>query len=349
MKSSLTATARANQLLGAEHVKQLSRRPEELTRLPIGAFDTGGMRGLVLRRLLLSLRCPALPVAAAANMLSRGGRSDDWDRFANDFAYWRGIRRAAPSHDTWGSLIHPPIILMYHAIARRGEPAGRYVIPESMFARQMAWLKHMRYRVLGLDEFLHAHRCGQLPPARSVIITFDDGYADNADLAFPVLKQLNLPATVFIVSGRVGGENDWDRSGELAGRALLGWTDLEMLRGSDISIAAHGASHRLLEGLTPGSLLDEVESSKACLERELGLPVSAFAYPGGRYDRNAQTAVERAGFAGACCSEPGANGLGAPAYALRRIEVRGTDSLADFALAVWLGKNRVLSRLWKAQ
>ena len=78
---------------------------------------------------------------------------------------------------------------MYHAIGREDEPASRYVLPASRFRRQLAWLKLRRYNVIGLEEFVRLRTENCLPPSKSVVLTFDDGYADNVELGLPALEQ----------------------------------------------------------------------------------------------------------------------------------------------------------------
>jgi peptidoglycan/xylan/chitin deacetylase (PgdA/CDA1 family) len=238
---------------------------------------------------------------------------------------------------------------MYHAIGQPGERAGEYIVPIRQFARQMAWLKRLGYHVLGLEDLVRFRHAGHLPPERSVVITFDDGYRDNATVAMPVLRRYGFTATVFVVSGALGRTNEWDRGGELAGRALLSAADLRELSRCGFHVGAHSRTHARLTELPSKAMEDEVVRSRADLEQVIGQPVVTFAYPHGLHDLETEAAVVRAGFEGVCTSESGANDPAVPATALRRIQVRGTDPLIAFALALWMGKSRVGWRLWHAQ
>jgi peptidoglycan/xylan/chitin deacetylase (PgdA/CDA1 family) len=226
---------------------------------------------------------------------------------------------------------------MYHAVGAEGEAPGCYIVPIARFRRQLGWLAWRGYRVIGLDELLAFRRRHELPPARSVIITFDDGYADNRALALAALQERGFRATFFLVSGRIGGRNAWDADGELAGRRMLTWDDVRALLDADMEVGAHTRTHVALPEVTDGDRATEVGGSKRELETAIGRPVRTFAYPYGRLDPASTDAVAASGFEGACCSRSGVNDPAVPALLLRRVEVQGVDSLARFALATHRG------------
>jgi peptidoglycan/xylan/chitin deacetylase (PgdA/CDA1 family) len=116
------------------------------------------------------------------------------------------------------------------------------------------------------------------------------------------------------------------------------------LVGGVVSVGAHTRSHPDLTSLASDELEGEVAGSRAELERALGVPVTLFAYPYGLTNPDVQEAVERAGFAAACSVESGRNRLSVKPYMLRRLEVRGTDSLLRFALTLWLGETHSFPR-----
>ena len=104
-----------------------------------------------------------------------------------------------------------------------------------------------------------------------------------------------------------------------------------------MELGGHTRHHPPLSEIDPGQLDGEIAGCRADLTQALGGPVASFAYPYGKTSPAARDAVERAGFVGAVCSRSGFNDPAVPEYALRRIEIRGTDSLADFAGAVRRG------------
>ncbi|MFN8473416.1 MAG: polysaccharide deacetylase family protein [Anaerolineae bacterium] len=233
------------------------------------------------------------------------------------------------------------LVLMYHAFGAPGEAASRYVVPRRRFAQQMAYLLNARYHVISVAELVRRYQANEPLPARSVAITIDDGYLDNLTVAYQVLRRQGFPATIFAVSGALGGCNNWDPDGTLAGRPLLSLPNLQAMQRGGIEIGAHTRTHPALTTLGPERLRDEVEGSRADLERGLGVPVATFSYPHGRYNAAVAAAVARAGYLAGFTVEEGVNTLDTDRYALRRIEVFGTDTLPTFALKLWRGRSRL--------
>ena len=93
---------------------------------------------------------------------------------------------------------------MYHAIGERDEPAARFVVPIGAFERQMAWLAHLRFNVISLQEAVRRLLVGERLPRRAVALTFDDGTRDLNTLAHPVLMRHEFPATAFVVTRAMG-------------------------------------------------------------------------------------------------------------------------------------------------
>lgn len=314
-------------------------KPALLPELELARFGDGAPRAAMLQRMLLAIGAPLWPVRVAARLVPRRRRSS-WQRFVHSYLYWRGVWQAVTDRDTRARLVHAPLILMYHAIGAPGERAGRYIVPVRRFSAHLRWLRLAGYRVLGLEEILESRRAYRLPPAGAVALTFDDGYLDNHRVALPVLRRHAARATFFLVSGRVGDANRWDRTGDLAGRPLMSWADIADLVQSGMEIGAHSRSHPALPGLPDEAREKEVQGSRADLEARLGGPVRTFAYPYGLFDEATVHAAEQAGFDAACSAHSGANGPAVPAFLLRRLEIRGTDTLVEFALAVWRRSRR---------
>jgi peptidoglycan/xylan/chitin deacetylase (PgdA/CDA1 family) len=177
-----------------------------------------------------------------------------------------------------------------------------------------------------------------------VVVTLDDGYEDNFQHAYPVLRRHGIPATIFLVSDAVGRRNDWTRKGVLAGRPMMSWEQIRAMRGDGIDFGAHSRTHPRLTELGAEAAAAEVAGSGTDIERALGSPVSAFAYPYGLHDETTRNLAREAGYAAGCTVDPGLNGLATPAWSLCRAEIWGTDSIVRLSLALWLGSPEALVR-----
>ncbi len=320
--------------IGAGSHALVERHPAMLPRR-LGWFHVPTAREVRLRRLLLVLRIPAAALAPLGRIIPGPGRRQIWFYFVSRYAFWQGVRRNT-SRDRWVRLTHGVPVLMYHAFSAAGE-RDRYILPGRAFARQMRLLTALRYRVIGFEELVQCLREHRLPPRRAVAITIDDGYRDNLETALPILRRHGFPATVFLVSRRLGGVNDWDSEGALSARPLLSVAEIARMRAAGIELGAHTRNHRSLPQLADGEVAAEIEGSRQDLEESLGESVRTFAYPYGRRDERAVAAVARAGFLGACTTHPAHTHLDDELLQVPRIEIRGTDSLPRFLRKLWFG------------
>jgi peptidoglycan/xylan/chitin deacetylase (PgdA/CDA1 family) len=344
--ATFTATVARYERQGESDATLIRRYPPLMAQLPIGAFSGTSLRSVLLRRLFLALNVRPAWLEPFGRLFAGRSWSTERLRFMAEYAYWRGVRGGLRDRDTWERLVNGPQVLMYHAFGEPGERASRWILPGRRFARQLAWLRIGRYHVLELDELLAYRRDHRLPPPRSVALTFDDGYRDNATVALPLLRRFRFPATVFAVTGFLGSANSWDAEGELRGRPLLSWDQVLALPRQGVRVAPHTHTHPRLPELTEERICDEVGRSVAALADARVPPSGAFAYPHGQYDAASLAAVAQAGFQGACGGYAGVCDPAVPRFALRRNEVRGTDSLLDFALLLACGRSRPLARFW---
>jgi peptidoglycan/xylan/chitin deacetylase (PgdA/CDA1 family) len=158
-------------------------------------------------------------------------------------------------------------VLTYHSIDRTGSAIS--VTPET-FRSHVEWLASSDVVVVGLPELL------ALPDnINAVAITFDDALASVATEAAPLLASHALPATVFVVTGHVGGDNQWNGSGdpEIPAQAVLDWRAL-----------AHTRRHRDLTRCPDGELADEIAGSADDIAAALGERPRVFAYPYGAHN-----------------------------------------------------------------
>jgi peptidoglycan/xylan/chitin deacetylase (PgdA/CDA1 family) len=285
------------------------------------------------------MRVPIALLAAAGRALPKR-RREAWGRFLAIHAYWLGVRRAAGAA-TYRQVTAGTPILMYHAFCERDEEPSRFVLRASAFDRQLRLLRLFRYRPLRLSEYVALRRAGAPVPAGSVVLTIDDGYRDAATLAVPRLVRHRMTATLFVVTGHVGETNAWDApDGALTGRPLLSWAELGALPDA-IELGAHTRGHVELPRVDEEEARAELAGSKEDIERALGRPAATLAYPHGATNARVQALAADAGFAGSCTGQDGLATAGTPIQALRRIEIRGTDSLFAFALKLALGRRHL--------
>jgi peptidoglycan/xylan/chitin deacetylase (PgdA/CDA1 family) len=226
---------------------------------------------------------------------------------------------------------------MYHAFSDGRDRGDRFTVPKRAFARQMRLLSILRYRVISFEELARALREQRALPRRTAVITIDDGYIDNARVAQPILRRHDFPATLFLVSRRLGGKNDWDEEGELRERPLLSLDAVLAMRRDNIEIGAHTETHSSLPDLEDKVAVQEIEGSRVDLESALGGPITTFAYPFGRLDDRVVAIVNRAGYLGACTVSPRLAHFGGDPLRIPRLEVKASDSITRFLRKLWLG------------
>jgi peptidoglycan/xylan/chitin deacetylase (PgdA/CDA1 family) len=211
-------------------------------------------------------------------------------------------------------------ILMYHHIDHRDQEWKLSVSPES-FERQMEFLKAHQYKVLSLSEYIEMLQKKQPVPKKSVVITFDDGYDNNFINAFPVLRKMGFPATIFIQ------EDGINRQGYMT------QDDIMILLENDIEIGSHTVHHGFLPDLSPEGRNYEIARSKTLLEQRFHRPIELFSYPGGGFNETVRQDVILAGYKGAAATHPGWGYPSADPYALKRIRVSRT---ADNLFVFWI-------------
>ncbi|HAM52022.1 MAG TPA: polysaccharide deacetylase [Nitrospiraceae bacterium] len=216
------------------------------------------------------------------------------------------------------------IVLMYHNIGmppKEGKLRSLYVTPR-MFRFQMWYLKTAGFRVVSLNEILSFMRGSVSSDERLVALTFDDGYQDFYDNAYPVLKMYGFPSTVFLVSDFIGKENLWDYQELNIRKKLLDWEKIIEMRDHHVSFGSHTRTHPFLSKLSTAEMEEELFGAKATLEKRLNLPVQFFCYPYGNYDERAVAAVKKAGYLGATTMNRGLIHRGDEPFELRRSFIR---------------------------
>ncbi len=215
-------------------------------------------------------------------------------------------------------------IFLYHRVSPEHDKLT--VTPEA-FRAQMELLLSAGTNPINLDEALVVIQ--ERVPGRHICVTLDDGYHDNLDYAIPVLRELGIPATIFVMSAVTDGSAQlywYDRP-----PPILSWNELrEIDQESLFAIGAHTRTHPALDKLTDEAAWDEIAGSRRDLEEHLGRSVTSFAYPAGLQGEREIRMVREAGYRVALTCEPGVNGPRDSAHAMRRTPVSGRDNLRMF-------------------
>jgi peptidoglycan/xylan/chitin deacetylase (PgdA/CDA1 family)/glycosyltransferase involved in cell wall biosynthesis len=333
---------------GRSEVRFARKHPEIKHALQLGTYYQGsGWRRLGRRLFGLAPRAWPPLVAAATRLYlaaEHAGRRRSAARLAKlvwAYHYWSGMRDelgGAAAVDRFVGFRVP--VLAYHRVTARPHPAlAEYAVSPATFRRQLAWLRASGHRVVSLHDLYAAYRGAAPLPRRAVAITFDDGYEETATAAAPILREFGYPATVFVVSDRVGGQNDWDAGVGPPAARLLDWEQLRELAAAGMEIGGHSATHARLPGLPDADLAREVGACRAELERRLSAPVRWFAYPHGEHDDRVRRAAREAGYLAGLTFDGGLAAAGDDLFALRRIPVGESDGVVGFAGKLTLGED----------
>ncbi len=224
----------------------------------------------------------------------------------------------------WASDKYVVPIMMYHSVNYATTPSkNKNIISPENFQRHMAFLKKHGYNVISLKNLVD--RIQQKKPFRGkyVVITFDDGYEDNFQNAFPILKSYGYPAIIF-TSTQTLGHDGW-----------LKWYQLFEMEKAGIAIGSHTIDQSYLPNLSTQEKRRQIMESKKTLEANLGHSVDFIAYPTGGFDKEVKKIVKEAGYLGACTTNRGKDKFNKDVYELNRIKFSNADN-SDIILWVKL-------------
>ena len=229
-------------------------------------------------------------------------------------------------------------VLVFHGVSHhRLDDVPRAAQPHltaDEFRTILGWVRE-RFALLTPREFLASTKPG-------VLLTFDDGFANNVVNVLPVLVECGAPSVFFVATQHIGTPSRW--LADATERAELGWGNpalvpapvaadlydgmsLDQLRVAAshplVTIAAHTVTHPSLPSCAPGQLLRELQESRRFLEEVTDSAVDLFAYPFGDYDRRAMEAVESSGYRAAFAVD--SRRLGAARFEIPRVGIYAAD------------------------
>lgn len=240
------------------------------------------------------------------------------------------------------------LILAYHAVADEPSPITASV---AQLRADLVALKNAGYTFHTLDECADWLDGNRSMPARSVAVTFDDGYQSVTQVALPLLVELGVPATVFVIAGRLGGDNDWaGQWSSIPRMPLMDAADVREAVSSGMKVGAHAWTHAALPELEEDLLEREVHESGDHLEQISGAEIRHFAYPYGRRGARELAAVAKR-YRTAVSATTGLVRSGASLYDLPRLDAhdihlaRRARLLDPAALRPYLAVRRLLRAL----
>lgn len=223
-------------------------------------------------------------------------------------------------------------VLYYHLITAAPPPSPfrKITVPPGRFARQLRVLRWLGWRSIGLDEFMDHLEAGTHPAGRRVAITFDDGHADNATTALPLLRAAGFGATVFVAAGAIGGRLHLNASPTPEGEPIVTPDQIRQMIREGMDVQSHGMTHRNLADLPPAEAREEIVRSKEILEQITERPVRYFAHPYGSFKPAHLEMLAEAGYRAAFSTVRGKRHSLAERFCLKRIPVHFERSLPGF-------------------
>jgi peptidoglycan/xylan/chitin deacetylase (PgdA/CDA1 family) len=193
------------------------------------------------------------------------------------------------------------VIFGYHRFVNNVRRPDTEITPQA-FEAQMEELKNKGISVIPMQDFLAWRRGEKAIPAKSAILTFDDGWKSQHEVAWPILKKYNYPLTLFIYTEGI-------RPGHFSGGESMSWDQLAEMRDAGVDIQGHSATHSDLrrpydkvakKKLNPQEyeewLEKELSGSKQMIEQKLGVKVNCFAVPYGFHNDHIRDVAMKAGY-----------------------------------------------------
>lgn len=245
--------------------------------------------------------------------------------------YYQRQNQAVPSDASYPELQGIPI-LMYHKVNPDPRTGGLGLrVPPDKFEWQMKYLRKNGYEAITLNDVMDHFQKGKHLPDKPIVITFDDGYQDNYDFAYPIMQKYGYTGTIFVVTKSIGNTNFYDVEKKLQPEnKIMGWNEIRELDKAGFVIGAHTVDHPHLAEVAPEVARHQIEESKRALEHGLKKPVEVLAYPYGSYNDTVAQITEKAGYRAAVTTELGLATPTSNPWKLKRVRVTGHYSNEKF-------------------
>jgi peptidoglycan/xylan/chitin deacetylase (PgdA/CDA1 family)/Flp pilus assembly protein TadD len=257
---------------------------------------------------------PAIVLEPEVKAVAR--EEEDFNLVKNDPRFQALIQtEQSPPKRSQINKVHMPI-LNYHSVL--AEQGNELRMPPDQFEEQMQYLSEHGYRTITPDQLFDALFNQGTLPEKPVLITFDDGYADNYANAFSIMKKYNLVGTIFIVGNYVNGSG------------FLTVDQLKEVQAAGWTIGGHTANHVDLSKESIDTVVKELQSSRKAIEGYLGQPLKYFCYPFGGFSSNVVEKVIDDGYLMAFTTQRGWVKTGENSHTVKRVYMYANMGIEEF-------------------
>ncbi len=223
-------------------------------------------------------------------------------------------------------------ILMYHYLSVPPKNADVLRTDLSVtplrFETHLAYLQRAGYKTISMETLAYALAGRVQLPDKPIIITFDDGYRDAYQNAFPLLKKYGNVATFFVFTQPI----------DTANVQFLSWDMITEMHQAGMEFGSHSYTHPDMRNRKVDYLVYQILGSKEAIEQRIGEPVRFFCYPAGHYDNLVIKVLDSANFWGAVTTANGLDESFNQRFEMPRIRIRGTDTAESLAKKLWSKK-----------
>jgi peptidoglycan/xylan/chitin deacetylase (PgdA/CDA1 family) len=223
-------------------------------------------------------------------------------------------------------------VLNYHQINNKDHNA--LTLSDHEFEAQMNYLYREGYNTISPDQLADYLQYGKKLPTNPILITLDDGYVDNYQVAYPILQKYHFTATIFVITDFVSQYPNY-----------LTWNEIKEMSDNGLSFEDHTLSHISLPKASDQEISKQLVKSKEALEWRIGKKVEYLAYPGGDYDQRVIQLTKDAGYRAAFTVNFGRDRVNSTLYTLNRIPVFGGGSHTFFHFWLRLKFTQVFNAL----
>ncbi|AFY46890.1 putative xylanase/chitin deacetylase [Nostoc sp. PCC 7524] len=250
------------------------------------------------------------------------------------------------------SSYSPVRILTYHRFGDvKRDP---FCMGMKDFQAQMEWIarKNLAVSLSDIESFVAGKKC---LPKNAILVTVDDGYRSVYLKALPIFKQFSIPAVAFITTSNINSSGNHYKANSETIEPYLTWKEVEALAEAGVTIGSHARTHRSLGKMSLDEAYQEAIMSREAIEKNLGMQVTAFAYPFGTladFNKSTTQILKESGYKLAFTSQHGAIEPKLDPLVLPRVKVEGGEPMWMFRMLVYGGLDewRLIDKmLWRLQ